>query len=89
MQCGGVLFLSLFLTFQFSDEKRMLISLAVGVEYAALDEIHQLFVPERAGMLIDVFIDSIGIALGICGLMLLKQIILKIKRKEACQNKQE
>ncbi len=31
--------------------------------YAAADEFHQLFVPGRAGMLTDVLIDSIGVAI--------------------------
>lgn len=35
------------------------------VGYAGIDEIHQLFVPERAGQLRDVLIDSIGVLVGI------------------------
>lgn len=33
--------------------------------YASIDEIHQLFVPDRSGQIRDVFIDSIGILIGI------------------------
>lgn len=33
--------------------------------YAILDEIHQLFVPDRSGQIRDVLIDSIGILIGI------------------------
>ena len=33
--------------------------------YAALDEIHQLFVPNRSGQVRDVLIDSVGILIGI------------------------
>lgn len=36
----------------------------VAVLYAVSDEIHQLFVPGRAGKVSDVLIDSAGIALG-------------------------
>ena len=33
--------------------------------YACLDEIHQLFVPERSGQITDVFVDAIGIGIGV------------------------
>ncbi len=36
----------------------------IGSLYAASDEIHQLFVPGRAGMLGDVLIDSVGVLIG-------------------------
>ena len=87
---GGVLFLLLFLTYNFSDIKRMIFSLLLGVEYAAIDEIHQTFVDGRSGQIVDVFIDSIGIALGICILMLIYKITIKIqqKRKDGVLNKQ-
>ena len=42
-----------------------MVTLAYCVFYAAIDEIHQLFVPDRAGRVVDVFIDSIGILIGI------------------------
>jgi len=38
---------------------------AAGVAYAALDELHQHFVPGRAGMLLDVGIDAVGLLLGV------------------------
>lgn len=82
MQCGGVLFLALFLTYEFSDIKRMIFSLVVGIEYAAIDEIHQLFIDGRAGLISDIFIDSIGISIGICTLMILYKIIKKYYKKE-------
>lgn len=84
MQCGGVLFLALFLTYEFSDIKRMIFALLVGIEYAVIDEIHQLFIDGRAGLISDIFIDSIGISIGICTLMILYKIVIKIlnKRKD-------
>lgn len=91
MQRGGVLFLSLFLTYELSDLKRMLFSLLVGIEYAAIDEIHQLFIDGRAGKITDVLIDTLGVAIGICIWMLFFQIAMKIhkKRKDGVFNKQE
>ena len=38
-------------------------ALAVTVAYACTDELHQLFVPGRAGMVTDVLIDSMGAAI--------------------------
>ena len=81
MQLGGVLFASLFLTYQLSDLRRIVFSFLLGVEYATLDEIHQLFVDGRSGQITDVFIDSIGILLGICFTMCGYKIILKIADK--------
>lgn len=55
---------------------------SVGVIYAASDEIHQLYVPGRAGMFADVLIDSGGVLFG-CGIaVLVFMIIRKIKNKK-------
>lgn len=52
-------------------------SFFVTAAYAATDELHQVFVPGRAGMLKDVFIDSLGAAAAILFLMLIKIIVEK------------
>ena len=62
---GGILFYSLFSTYDFTKRKRSLISLGLGIWYATFDEIHQLFVPGRSGNLVDVIIDSTGVLFGI------------------------
>lgn len=41
------------------------VAFIVCVFYASIDEIHQLFVPDRSGQVKDVLIDSIGILIGI------------------------
>jgi VanZ family protein len=38
---------------------------ALGVAYAASDELHQHFVPGRRGAPLDVLIDAVGVALGL------------------------
>ncbi len=53
------------------------ISFFVTAAYAATDELHQVFVPGRAGMLKDVLIDSLGAAAAILFLMLIKIIVEK------------
>lgn len=44
---------------------RLTLAFALGVAYAITDEIHQTFVPGRAGRPLDVAIDAVGVALGI------------------------
>lgn len=57
-------------------------ALGISAAYAATDEIHQLFVPGRAGRLSDVCIDTAGAALA----LLLLYFILKIAGKH-CEKK--
>lgn len=45
--------------------KRILAAVLICVLYASSDEIHQLFVPGRGGMVTDVLIDSAGAVIGI------------------------
>ena len=40
-------------------------ALALGAAYAASDELHQHFVPGRQAALLDVVIDTIGVAVGV------------------------
>ena len=40
-------------------------ALGLGVAYAASDEVHQHFVEGRVGRLVDVLIDSVGVAIGV------------------------
>jgi VanZ family protein len=41
------------------------LAVALGVLYAVSDEVHQTFVPGRAGAPRDVAIDAVGVALGV------------------------
>lgn len=60
-------------------QQKLLLALAVTTGYAASDEIHQLFVPGRAGRLSDVCIDSLG---GILGLIFCLIIIRLYNRRK-------
>ena len=44
---------------------RLSVAFALGVAYAVTDEIHQTYVPGRAGRPLDVLIDAAGVALGV------------------------
>ncbi len=41
------------------------LAVALGTLYAVSDEVHQVFVPGRAGSPVDVAIDAVGVALGV------------------------
>ena len=71
---GGMLFLALFLTYSLSDAKRMFWSLLLGLGFAIADEIHQLFIDGRSGQIVDVGIDTIGVAIrNLCFLIALQK----------------
>lgn len=66
-------------TFKLKEKNRILISLILGVLYATSDEIHQLFSPGRSAQITDVYIDTLGILVGIFVILLFIKIFEKIK----------
>ena len=56
-------------------------SFAIGALYAAADEFHQKFVPDRAPRVTDVLIDSTGVAIGIAVIFLIISVIKHNKKK--------
>ena len=70
--------------------RRYILAGLLAVIYAITDEVHQLFVPDRAGVFTDVLIDSAGSAIGllvVCGvqLMLRKRRETKAARSESSE----
>ena len=57
------------------DRKRIIIAVAMGFLYACSDEIHQLFIEGRAGKIIDVIIDTMGVANGVLLVLLILELI--------------
>ncbi len=53
-------------------DKKIVVSILICFILASFDELHQLFIPDRTGCLLDVFIDMIGASLGILILSLIK-----------------
>lgn len=86
---GGVLFISLFSTYEWTDRRKIATSILIGVWYAIMDEIHQLMVPGRSGALKDVYIDSLGIVTGVIGMLIVIKIFEIIKNKRNTKNKVE
>lgn len=72
---GGILIWGYINTFDIATKKKIIISIIIGVAYAAFDELHQYFIANRSANIIDVSIDSIGVITGVA----LMQI--KAKRK--------
>ena len=61
--------------------KKYLLAFLICVIYAISDEIHQLFVPGRAGQVRDVLIDSAGSLLGIILVMAFVKLLIKFNKK--------
>ena len=61
--------------------KKYLLAFLICVIYAISDEIHQLFVPGRAGQVRDVLIDSAGSFLGIILVMAFVKLLIKFNKK--------
>lgn len=78
---GALLFLDFYL-FKIRKPFCALFAFLSGVVFASLDEIHQIFIPGRAGMVTDVLIDAAGIAGGVAAALLLVLIIERIKRRK-------
>ena len=60
---------------QFRVRKRSILAIILSALYACSDELHQLFVPGRAGMISDVLIDSAGAVSGILVFLGVKKCI--------------
>ena len=78
---GGILFISLFSTYNWTDRRMITTSILLGVWYAIMDELYQLMIPGRSGALKDVYIDSLGIATGVIGMLIVIKIFDKLKNK--------
>ena len=72
---GGVLFISLFSTYEWTDRKKITLAIVLGIWYAGLDEVHQLMVPARHGSIVDVYIDTLGFSTGVLLLLLLIKLV--------------
>lgn len=62
---------------EFKIDNKIIISIFICFILASLDEFHQLFVVGRTGKLLDVFIDMIGVFLGILLFQKINKKIIK------------
>ncbi len=64
------------------DKWRICITIGFGILYAILDEFHQSFSPGRTPKVTDVYIDTLGVILGILLVLLVRGIYKKIRQKD-------
>lgn len=66
---------------QFSRLRESCIAVVFTILYACSDEIHQLFVAGRAGMISDVLVDSVGAVLGLALFLFIGKCVNKVVRR--------
>ena len=64
-----------------SVKRALILAAVIGALYAVSDEVHQVFVPGRAGMIRDVILDTCGVVTGSGAMTLVRLIVKKIKHK--------
>lgn len=72
---GGILIFNMFSSFKLKNKEKIYFSILSGAVYAITDEVHQLFVPGRSGMIKDVFIDTLGIITGVIVCIIIFRIV--------------
>lgn len=83
----GVWIMSFISTFDMRLYKKWIISMLVGVMYAASDEFHQSFVPGRGPSIVDVGIDSLGVLTGILVVLIIISIYRALKSDKKIEEK--
>lgn len=83
---GGILTALYINEYNLTETKKFLFSSLVGLVYSITDEIHQLFIPGRAGLAIDVVIDTIGVILGVAIVWTVIKIVDKVVQ-QLCKRK--
>lgn len=73
----GILVINLFKEFNYSYKDLLTICIFICLIYSISDEIHQMYVPGRAGRVLDVCIDTCGSLLGIFGYLKLNKNSIK------------
>ena len=83
----SIIALCLFISFnKYSLLKCNIYSIMFSISYAITDEIHQIFVSDRSGNVIDVLIDSSGAIIGSVIISLIVIIIRKNNEKKELEN---
>lgn len=84
---GASLFCAVY-TYNIKVVSKFFISLPISLIYAISDEIHQMYIPGRAGMIEDVILDFFGSIFGAIIVFLIILIYKSIKyRRKICEKK--
>lgn len=62
-------------------QRQKWLAVAIAVAYAVTDEVHQAFVPGRLGTPVDVFIDAVGVTIGVFVPDIMKKIYKNRRNK--------
>ena len=81
----GLLLMGLLSTYNIKENWRIILSVLSGMMYAISDEIHQSFTPGRSPKITDIYIDTLGVILGVLlillGIKIYNKYITKILQK--------
>ena len=72
--------------YQFKVKYKYIFAFLIGFLYSVSDEIHQIFIPGRAGQIKDILIDSSGTLLAIFLCYLISLMVLKCKKTKNDDN---
>lgn len=70
---GGILIYNYINTLNLKANRKIIVSIIIGVLYASFDELHQYFVADRSAQMLDVCIDSLGVITGVIFIYLIKR----------------
>lgn len=70
----GLTFCALLCTYNLTQKQIIIACLGFGIIYATSDEIHQTFINQRSGNIIDVWIDNLGLMTGTYFILIIAEI---------------
>jgi VanZ family protein len=70
----GLLLCALLCTYNLTQKQIIIACLGFGIIYATSDEIHQTFINQRSGNIIDVWIDNLGVMTGTYFILIIAEI---------------
>ena len=73
----GLLLMGIMTRTKLKDKRRILITVVIGIIYATLDEFHQSFSPGRTPKITDIYVDTLGVILGILLVLTAREIYNK------------
>ena len=75
----GFLLMGLLSTYKIQDKWRLIMTIGIGILYAMSDEFHQSFSPGRSPKVTDVYIDTLGVIVGVLLVIFIRMVYQKIK----------
>ena len=78
----GFLLMSLLITYNINEKNKIISTVTIGAIYAISDEFHQSFISGRSGQASDVFLDTLGVAVGGLFILLIIKIVNRLKKNK-------